>query len=52
MRVQYAKSWDLACGKKRGEKGIKKIARKKKKDKVWKEGMKEEGVRRTKRSER
>lgn len=29
MRVHYTKSWDLACGKKRGEKGIKKVARKK-----------------------
>jgi hypothetical protein len=47
MRVQYTKSWDLACGKKRGEKGIKKIA-KKKKDNLWKEGMKEGGVRRSK----
>jgi hypothetical protein len=29
MSVQYTESWDLACGRKRDEKGIKKIARKK-----------------------
>jgi hypothetical protein len=46
MRVQYTESWDLACGKKRGEKGIKKVE--KKEDNGWKEGLKEGGVRRSK----